>query len=185
MSRFCNLIDLYPWSTKLPQLQEGNLIFDFIGNADDVTQYDQWIFYREHFSKLADGIKAVDFIFLEQDTCWLIEVKDYRIHPRTKLIDLAGETSIKVKDTIAGLFAAKINANVQSERQFAQSANRKSRIRVVLHLEQPKIPSKLFPKIVDEANIKSKLKGKMRSIDPHPIVMDMNSKLDSVSWEIN
>ncbi len=136
----------------MPQLQEGALVFDFFGISDESTKYDEWSFYRNQFSKLADGIKAVDLIFLEQDTCWLIEVKDYRVNRRTKLIDLADEISIKVKDTIAGLFAAKINANDLFEKTFAQRANQKSRIRVVLHLEQPEKHSKLFPKIFDEAN---------------------------------
>jgi hypothetical protein len=168
----------------MTELEEGNLVFNFPSNVDEVTKYDEWSFYRNQFSKLADGTKAVDFIFLEQDTCWLIEVKDYRVNRRTKLIDLADEVSIKVKDTIAGLFTAKINANDRFEKNFAQSANRKSRIRVVLHLEQPTKPSKLFPAIVNEADIKSKLKSKIRAVDPHPIVMNKNSSVAAVSWTI-
>jgi hypothetical protein len=167
----------------MPQLQEGNLAFNFPSNVGEVTQYDEWSFYP-HFSKLADGIKAVDFIFLEQDICWLIEVKDYRVHPRTKQIDLADEISVKVKDTIAGLFAAKINANEPSEKQFAQQANRKSRIRVVLHLEQPTHPNRLNPSICIEADIKSKLRKRIKAVDPHPIVMNMNSNVPNVSWTV-
>jgi hypothetical protein len=168
----------------MTELEEGNLVFNFPSNVDEVTKYDEWLFYRNQFSKLADGTKAVDFIFLEQDICWLIEVKDYRVNRRTKLIDLADEISIKVKDTIAGLFAAKINANALFEKKFAERANQKSRIRVVLHVEQPLKPSRLFPKIVDEADIKSKLKSKIRAVDPHPIVMNKNSSVACVSWTI-
>jgi hypothetical protein len=168
----------------MTELEEGNLVFNFPSNVDEVTKYDEWSFYRNQFSKLADGTKAIDFIFLEQDVCWLIEVKDYRVNRRTKLIDLADEISIKVKDTIAGLFIAKINANDLFEKNFAQRCNQKIRIRVVLHLEQPTKPSKLFPVIVNEADIKSKLKSKVKSVDPHPIVMNKKSSVASVSWTV-
>ncbi len=168
----------------MTELKEGNLVFNFPCNVDQVTKYDEWLFYRNQFSKLADGTKAVDFIFLEQDTCWLIEIKDYRVNHRTKLLDLADEISIKVKDTIAGLFAAKINANDLFEKKFAEKASQKSRIRVVLHLEQPTQLNKLFPAIVNEADIKSKLKSKLKAVDPHPIVMNKNSSVASVIWTI-
>jgi len=169
----------------MTDVEEGNLVFNFPCISDEVTKYDEWSFYRNQFSNLANGTKAVDFIFLEQDICWLIEVKDYRVNRRIKLIDLADEISIKVKDTIAGLFTAKINANDLSEKQFAQIANQKSKIRVVLHLEQPEKPSKLFPRIFDEANIETKLKSKIKAIDPHPIVMNKSSNKTFVRWRVH
>ena len=49
-------------------------------------------------------------------TC-LIEVKDYRFHPRTKPIPLCDEVALKVRDTLAGLAAARVNVNVPLEQQ--------------------------------------------------------------------
>jgi hypothetical protein len=168
----------------MPQLTEGALVFDFSGSVDQSTKYDEWSYYRKNLSSIS-GTKAVDFIFLEKDICWLIEVKDYRFNQRTKMIDLADEISIKVRDTIAGLFAAKLNANDPFEKQFAQIANQKTRIRIVLHLEQSQKSSKIFPKVFDEANLQSKLKSKIKAIDPHPIVMDKYSYKPSINWEIS
>lgn len=73
---------------------------------------------------------------------WLIEVKDYRQHQRTKTLDFAQEIAQKVCDTLAELAAAQCNANDQKEQTFAQDALSRKKMRVVLHLEQPHKPSR-------------------------------------------
>ena len=54
--------------------------------------------------------------------CWLIEIKDYRLTRQTKTIDLAEELAEKARDTLAGLVAARINANIDDERDQARAA---------------------------------------------------------------
>ncbi|MFO1416251.1 MAG: hypothetical protein U1F28_03705 [Acinetobacter sp.] len=97
---------------------EGQLTFSF--TEPNATKYDEWSFYRNQFNAVCGGTKAVDLLYLEQQNFWLIEIKDYRQHTRTKTIDLADEIALKVRDTLAGLVAAQVNANEQIERDFAE-----------------------------------------------------------------
>ena len=102
-------------------LTEGSLTFDF-ADVDSATKYDDWSFYRNQFNSAFGGTKAVDLILVKNDKTVLIEVKDYRQHRRTKTIELGDEVAQKVRDTLAGLVAAKCNANDANERRFARDA---------------------------------------------------------------
>lgn len=164
------------------QITEGNLTFTFSDNAN-ATKYDTWSFYRNQFNHAFGGAKAVDIILVDHDQTWLIEVKDYRIHRRSKTIDIGDELALKVRDTLAGLAAASFNANDQNEKRIAQQALRKRRIRIVLHIEQPIKHSKLFPKAIDPSKLTMKLKQVLRAVDAHPIVVDM-SLTNNMSWQV-
>ncbi|WP_339352559.1 hypothetical protein [Acinetobacter beijerinckii] len=153
---------------------EGQLTFLF--PEQNATKYDEWSFYRNQFNAVC-GSKAVDLLYVEQQILWLIEIKDYRQHARTKPIDLADEIALKVRDTLAGLVAAQVNANDQTEQDFAKNALKKKKIRVVLHLEQAVQSSRLFLHAINPANVQLKLKQKVRAIDAHPLVVDQRSKL--------
>ena len=142
------------------QFDEGGLRFEF--NGAEAGKYDEWRFYQNRFKGSCNGNKAVDFVYVEAGRTWLIEVKDYRRHRRTKPGDLADEIAIKVRDTLAGLAAAKFNADDQDERRLARYALQKANLRVVLHLEQPANPSRLFPRTVDPSKLKQKLKQKLK-----------------------
>lgn len=58
-----------------------------------------------------------------------------------------------------------------------------NRICVVLHLEQPKHHSKLFPRVYIPANVKQSLKQLLKAIDPHPQVMETGS-LGNSGWSV-
>ena len=158
-------------------LREGDMVFEFHEGCE-ASHYDKWAFFRKQFSGLAGGSKAVDFLCIKDGYSWLIEVKDYRHHPRTKPSELHEEVATKVRDTLAGLAAARANA-VDPERKMARKALTK-RWRVALHLEQPSRPSKLKPKIIDPANLKMKLRQVVRPIDPHP---EVNAVAGRVPWD--
>ena len=102
---------------------------------------------------------------------WLIEVKDYSRHPRTKPSELHDEVAVKVRDTQAGLAAAQFKADDASEQEAARNSLGRP-WRVVLHLQQPKVPSKLRPSIIDLATLQMKLRQAVRSIDPRAKVID-------------
>lgn len=167
-------------------LQEDNLKFTFpngwIGSA-----YDNWAFYRKHFQRACEADhKAIDFVVkdTEQACLWLIEVKDYRQHPRTKTTTIWGEMATKVRDSLAGIFAAKYwqDHDKQSEAiEFLKA----QKIRVVLHFEQPRNDSKLFPRAFNISNIQLKLrsKGYLRAIDPHVLVVESDD-LSKVPWAV-
>lgn len=169
----------------MPQLIEGKLIFEC---PDDwwATPYDQWAFYRNQFQSVCDGSKGVDILALSPGfkETWLIEVKDYRTDRRTKPIDLANEVAFKVRDTLAGLVAAAVNANDSEEKSFARQSVQSSRLRVALHLEQPEKHSRLFPRAINPANVRQKLKGLLKAIDPHPRVLDRTMARTSLAWKI-
>lgn len=145
------------------------------------SKYDEWPFYRDHVARGIEGTKAVDVVALALDsTLWLVEIKDYRAHGRTKPMDLADEVAIKVRDTLAGIFIA---AKSPSEHTYRGSARRglaASRIRVVLHLEQPARPSRLTPHVVNPVNLQQKLKQLLRAVDAHPLVVDLTTP--SLPW---
>ena len=73
------------------------------------------------------------------------------------------------------LAAARINANNDDERALAVRAMQAAKLKVVLHIETPKQPSKLFGSPRDTANIKKQLKQRVRAVDPHPIVVSRDT----------
>ena len=165
-------------------IEEGNLEFSF-PNGCDASKYDEWSFYRSQFQHVAGGSKAVDMLCIAGDSAWLIEVKDYRRHPRTKLLDLVDEVAGKVRDTLAGLAAASANANSDAERKFARRALAKRRWRVALHLEQPNVTSRLRPRPVNVADMKLKLRSRgLKAVAPHPMVTSKGHSRPGVPWAV-
>jgi hypothetical protein len=51
-----------------------------------------------------------------------------------------------------------MTTTLTEEQRMARQAVRRSRLRVVLHLEQPRNPSRLFPRAVDLDDVLLKLK---------------------------
>ena len=163
-------------------LTEGALRFSF-SESCTVAQYESWAFYRNQLQRMT-GTKAVDFVCINGHQAYLIEVKDYRFHPRTKPILLSDEVALKVRDTLAGLAAARVNANVPCEQQTAQTALNCRRWRVVLHLEQPRTSRKLRPTAL-LANVLQKLRPSLKSVDAHPKVVDRNNLHPDLCWTVS
>ena len=149
-----------------------------------VTQYDEWSFYKNRFKDACGGNKAIDLLALDpvDRTLWLIEVKDYRRHPREKVIELWDEIALKSRDTLAGLVAVRFNGE-DPERAHAQRSLRSRKLRIVFHLEQPTKHSKLFPRSFDPAKIQQKLRQIVKPIDPHPLVTEKNQMVQ-VPWTV-
>ncbi|MFM5346922.1 hypothetical protein [Aeromonas veronii] len=163
---------------------EGRLTFTFPANAQ-VFKYDDMSFYRNQFIKMADGIKAMDLAYIDGQTFWLIEVKDYRVHQRTKSIDLVDEIASKLRNTIAGLWAAKCNANDKNEKRLATAAMGKKKVRVVLHLEESPQQGRLAPNRSLKTGLQQKMKQKLNSVDAHPCLVDQNSLKPAMNWTVN
>jgi hypothetical protein len=163
-------------------VQVDSLTFTF-SPSWKVCKYDEWAFYRNQFSRMWSGIKAVDLIAIESQVIWLIEAKDYRQQSRTKAIDLADEVAKKVVYTLAAMLPAKVNASNTSERHFAEEVTKGQRLRVILHLEQPVKSSKLFPRAIDPSNVQLKLRGIIKPIDPHPMVVE-STQMQGLAWTV-
>lgn len=147
------------------------------------SKYDEWPFYKRHFEGSLGGNKAVDVLAQgPDDTCWLIELKDYRQHQRTKPMDLCEEVAIKVRDTLAGVFAAAKWPAENSHQSVATRHLAARKLRVVLHLEQPTSHSRSFPRIFDPSKVQQKLKQLVRTVDRHPLVIDTATAGERVPW---
>ena len=181
----------------MPTITEGQLTFDFPAGWR-AEKFDDWSFYRTQFIKCSDartpcsrcnhqnvaGAKAIDILAIDGNSCcWSIEIKDYRRHMREKTIDLADEVALKVRDTLAALVAARVNANEANEKAIANAALQCSRLRVVLHLEQPAKHSKLFPRAIDLTKVQQRLKQLVKAIDPRPLVIE-TGRMCGVDWSI-
>lgn len=167
----------------MTQIIEGRLTFSFPQDVS-VSKYDDWAFYRNQVNSAFGGAKAVDIVCADDGLAWLIEVKDYRASRRTKAIDIGDEVAFKVRDTLAGLAAARCYANNPDEKGLARVLLRKPRIRVVLHLEQPAKHSTLFPRAIDPSNVKMKLKQLLRCVDAHPAVVDQHNLKPEMNWTV-
>jgi len=182
----------------MPTIKEGALTFEF-PSGWIVSHFDGWAFYQNQFMKTGEayspcskcgnknisGAKAIDLLAIDGNSCcWCIEIKDYRQVQRTKPSDLADEMALKVRDSLAALAAARVNAHVAQEQSMANDALRCSHLRVVLHFEQPSKHSKLFPRGIDPANVKQRLKQLIKAIDPHPLVIEMG-RMENVAWSVS
>ena len=169
----------------LVTLEEGLLKFQF----EEVSvpwKYDDSSFYRNQFQSFAGGTKGVDFLCHTKGTLWLIEVKDYRVYERQKSQDLSEEVEERVRDTLAGLVALRVNGNDLDERKRATAALKKKRLRVVLHLELPKLKrvSKLYSDIKLHRDFQEHLKAVVRAVDSHPKVVCMAEGLQYCPWTV-
>jgi hypothetical protein len=164
-------------------IQEGSLTFTFPDGCL-ATKYDDWSFHRNQFQTTCGGAKAVDILCIENNEAWLIEIKDYRKPLTKKVAGLHKTVAKKVRDTLAGLVAAKFNGNDPQEVQFAQEILRSNRVHIVLHVEQPTKHSKLFPRAIDPADLKQQLKRLVKAIDAHPKIVDQTNLAGNMSWSV-
>jgi hypothetical protein len=164
-------------------LIEDRLTFNFpVGSI--ASKYDEWSHYRNQVQPLCGASKAVDIVFADHPIAWLIEIKDYRQHKRTKAIDLGDEVAQKVRDTIVGLVSTRLVGNNDDERDCARQLLLATRIRVVCHLEQPARQSRLRPRAIEPDKLVLKLRTLLKAIDPHPSVVDSTSLSNSMRWTV-
>lgn len=163
-------------------IEEGSLAFDF-PDSWQAGKYDEWVYYRRHFQSSFGGTKAVDILALHPNRLfYLIEIKDYRIEPRQKTMELAQEVAEKVRDTLAGLFAARMVANNESEKDFAEQSVKATKIFVILHLEQTTKPTRLHP-MEDVTKLEQKLRQLLGAITSRPKVTN-RTEGNQFGWDI-
>jgi len=167
------------------EISEGDLTFTFPDDCE-AGKYDEWSFYRNQFQSVAGGSKAVDILCVSGDAAWLIEVKDYRQHPKLKRGHVDDELASKVRDTLAGLAAASSNANRRDERTLARRALQTRRWRVALHLEQPNTRSLLRPRPFDVASVLSRIRNsrKLKAVDAHPVILNREANRRDIPWTV-
>lgn len=148
-------------------------------------KYDDSAFHRHQFQNFAGGSKAMDLVALSPgQELWLIEVKDYTRHRRSKSGSLFDEVAAKVRATLARLAVARVRAYDPHERQMADKAMRARSIRMVLHLDQPRHPSRLFPQAIDPRSATQKLQQSVRGVDPQAFCHGSGSAQRAVPWSV-
>ena len=167
----------------MTEIEVGDLTFSFPDGCT-ASKYDDWAFYRNQFQSVAGASKAVDIVCLADGAAYLIEVKDYRQHRRTKLIDLGDEVACKVRDTLSGLAAASANANDIDEQALARRLLARRCWRVVFHLEQPRVGSRLRPHPFSVADMVIKLRSRLKAIDAHPVVLGRLVIRADIPWSV-
>jgi hypothetical protein len=168
----------------MPIIVVDTLTFDFPAGWT-ASKYDDWSFYRNRFRRFLNAIKAVDVLAISPDkTLFLIEVKDYRRHRRSKTISLADELAKKVLDTLAAMLPSKINGDVVTEIAVSDQVLKAHGLRVILHLEQPIKHSKLFPRAIDPADVQMKIRQRLKPVDAHPLVVEM-AQMRGLPWTVN
>lgn len=149
---------------------EGRIRFEFPDHWV-VCRPEKASFFKNRFQNFCNGSKETDFLLFEPDlkTLWLLEVKDFTTDRRTKPLDLIDELAAKVRDVLALLIAAAANDPPSNTGlgAFMVKCGLPKAIKVVLHLEQPKKPSALFPGVKIRADFSQKLRQKVHCIDPH------------------
>lgn len=160
----------------------GGLEFEF-DKGWKVGKPDEWAYYRKQFISMWDGIRAVDLLAVDPEgTLWLIEVKNFLLHPRRDEEPFGLVVGKKTFGTLAMLLPARLHAGNEGERGLAQGALTADRLRVVFHLEQPERHSKLFPRAFDPADVQAQLRKRIHPMDPHPRVVD--SRTPHLPWKV-
>lgn len=190
----------------MPTIAEGNLSFTF-SDGWNVSKFDDWTFYKGQFSRVGDaeiickkcggtcqcgscgskrvaGTRGIDILAIGSGSvCWLIEIKDYRLTRVNKFEFLADAVALKVRDTLSCLVAARLNANLDVERERAKKALNCLGMHVVLHLERPRSSRPLFPATTLRANVQQRLKQLVQAIDMRPLVVSM-SEMNELDWTV-
>lgn len=168
----------------MPSITEGSLTFTF-PTGWEVSKLDEWSFYRNQFQSVSSGTKAVDLMAIEPGRActWFIEIKDYRRRVREKTANVADEIAHKVRDSLALVAVASVNANDADEKGRAGRALQSRKLKVVLHLEQTTKPSKLYPRKIDLANTQQRLRQLVRAIDPHALVREI-AVMGGCAWTV-
>lgn len=165
----------------MPSIVEGNLAFCF---GFDAIKYDDSLYYRKHFSKIQDGISAVDILAVDDDTAYLIEIKDYT-HPDTANLtsaELIAMMANKVISTLAAVLPMRHNGS-DEEKEIAGHFLKASQIRVVLHIEIPPPRSTLKQSRYNFYEMEQALRKKLKAIDAHPKIVSKKSK--KLPWTVS
>jgi Holliday junction resolvase len=162
------------------QIIEGKLIFDF---DFDAIKFDDTAFYRNHFSRITNAIKAVDIVAVNKEIGYLIEIKDYT-YPNTKNLsmnELIEAVINKVISTLAAILPMKISANSEKEKSIAHKVSIANEIKVIVHIELPPKRRTLKQSNWDLSDLQIQLGRRLRTIDAHPKVVSKD-KLQDLPW---
>ncbi len=156
-------------------IQEGDFIYHF-PDSFKVMRPCECKYYTQDWQTFAvgknqPGNAETDFVAFDtsEKKLWLIEVKDYRRHPRSKTAEIGLEFARKCRDTLSLLAALQVSPwahakkDKTSENDKASDEFQKMKsIQCILHIEIP--PAK--QKGVSLSSIKDSVRRHLRRLDP-------------------
>lgn len=177
----------------MTEYTEGEMTFSF-SRGLTVCKYDDTKFYRGTMLRV-EGSKGVDFLVIRPGSgamgeAVFIEVKDLAGHEsrnRHRLLSgrLVSEVVQKVRDTLAGLYAA-LRCDIEELRPFTQVLFQNPasvRILVILFLEERKSASLLFPykrRLADQIQL---LNSKLRPFRAEGKIYNIKTLPTSYGWK--
>jgi len=173
----------------MQDIEVDSLTYHF-GDDCIIVKYDELPFYKKHLQNFnGKSLKAVDIVALIPEngsfTLYMIESKDYRNNRREKPMAPDEEYYLKVMDTFTGLVPCSLyDGNNSEERKLHEILQRAQKIKLICQFEQRQKPSKLFPRPFDLADLQTKARKKLKSIDPHLRFVDKTMSC-SVPWTVD
>ena len=163
---------------------ESNLIFNF--NSSLSIQYDETKYYKEKFQSISEtDISAVDFISIENNIGYLIEVKDYR-NPNTKFIsykDLMPDLIKKILSTLSSIVPMRLMSEELNEKDIAYNFSKVKALTIVFHIELPSKLSRQQMAYFRRDKLELALKRKLSPISNNIYVVSTDSNL-SLPWQV-
>jgi len=166
----------------MPVIVEDNLEFSF-PNTFEAFKLDNVQYYLSHLQSKFGGSKSVDFVCYEKNgpRAYLIEVKDYSVHARTKSVPIENEISLKVRDSLWILSAIANQSGDQNISAKAREFHRKTSVSVYLHLEQPHTLRAFHP-IISETNLTIALNKILKKISGKTRIS--NTRTQGLPWTV-
>ena len=166
-----------------------------------VVKYDETPYYKTQLKNqrsckinkkdksVISGLKGVDLVALQpqDNTLYLIECKDYRLHSRKKNLHPVEEFYQKTMDTLAGLLPSALcgtsgDPNTRMLKHWFVVPN----IYGCFPFEQAETTNKLMPRAYDIADLQQKLRGLLKAIDPYVLVVDIDTlRRTKVDWTVD
>lgn len=185
-------------------IREGNISLEFNGYS---IQYDKTNFYRNHIEKCKgfinyedgndpreEGTKAVDILGLNKSPLYVIEIKDFRGYriqnkARIKNSELASEFSLKVKDTMAGLYGAFRNHNEELNifhSYLFYNRNEPKPIKAILLMEED-LPANDFEsksRRIIKKELITKIEQQLGFLSLHILVLSISELNNFPNWTV-
>jgi len=168
----------------MKQLTEKNLTFDF--NSSLSIKYDETKYYKAKFQSISDNeISAIDFITIENNHGYIIEIKDYQ-HPKTKFISYKKLIPILIKkilSTLSSIIPMKLMADDINEKNISEKFSQITQLTIVCHIELPSMLSKQEMAYFRRDKLELELRRKLLPIYTNLYVVSTTSKV-SLPWSV-
>ena len=167
-------------------IREGKLTFDFPLPFNAIS-FDDTVYYRNHFMKIQEGIKAIDILTITNSENYMIEVKDYT-HPETQQlsqIQLIEDIIKKIICSLSTIFPMSLKANNQVEKDIAINFLENTELYIIFYIEIPPPRRGLSQSKYKLSNIQTKLRDKLKSItNKSNIKVVSKNNLKNLPWSV-